>query len=393
MGVCRNSRPQWSPRIKLTVALLLLGLGIFLLYLFRAAIAPLILAVLLAFVLTPLANWIQIRLACSRALAGLVAYLVLLLVLIAIPLVIIPPLTAQSSGLTLNIHQYMSQIEALMGNTYQIAGYTIDVDQAIEQVMGSFQGLIEPVFGGTLRFAIEAISSLIWIVFIVVVSFYLVKDGPKLARWFDKITPPAYQSDMLLLREEINLVWNAFLRGQLTLAFLVSVIFTIACFILGLPFAMVMGILAGLLEFFPSIGHGIWLAAAVMLALFAGSTWLPLPNWAFALLIIGLHIFYQQFDLNYLIPRIVGKRVHLPPLVVILGIVTGALVAGVLGVVLAAPSIATARVLGRYIYANLLDQNPFPETIVKSLPPPNPRWWRFGSQTKTAIDDENLHPL
>ncbi len=385
----QNSRPQWSPRIKLTVTLLLLGLGIFLLYLFRAAIAPLILAVLLAFVLTPLSNWIQIRLACSRALAGLAAYLILLLVLIAIPLVIIPPLTAQSSGLTLNIQQYMFQIEALMGNTYQIAGYTIDVDQAIEQVMGSFQGLIEPVFGGTLRFAIEAISSLIWIVFIVVVSFYLVKDGPKLARWFDKITPPAYQSDMLILREEINLVWNAFLRGQLTLAILVSVIFSIACFILGLPFALVMGILAGLLEFFPSIGHGIWLTAAVLLALFSGSTWLPLPNWAFALLIIGLHIFYQQFDLNYLIPRIVGKRVHLPPLVVILGIVTGALVAGVLGVVLAAPSIATARILGRYIYANLLDQNPFPETIVESLPPPNPRWWRIGSQTKTVNYDED----
>ncbi len=93
---------------------------------------------------------------------------------------------------------------------------------------------------------------------------------------------------------------------------------------------------------------------------------------------IGLHLFYQQFDLNYLIPRIVGRRVHLPPLVVILGIVSGALLGGVLGVVLAAPTIASLRVIGRYIYANLLDLDPFPTPVAEVLPPPNPRWWRKG---------------
>jgi hypothetical protein len=59
-----------------------------------------------------------------------------------------------------------------------------------------------------------------------------------------------------------------------------------------------------------------------------------------------------------------------------LGIVTGALLAGVLGIILAAPTIASARVLGRYIYANLFDQEPFPTTVAPPLPPPNPRWWR-----------------
>ena len=137
-----------------------------------------------------------------------------------------------------------------------------------------------------------------------------------------------------------------------------------------------MAVIAGLLEFLPSIGHGIWLVTASLLALFLGSTWMPIPNWAFALLIIGLHIFFQQFDLNYLIPRIIGSRVHLHPLVVILGIVTGALLAGVLGILLAAPTIASARVLGRYIYSNLVDKDPFPTEVAAPLPPPNPRWWK-----------------
>jgi predicted PurR-regulated permease PerM len=142
-----------------------------------------------------------------------------------------------------------------------------------------------------------------------------------------------------------------------------------------------MGVLAGLLELLPSIGHGIWLTLATLLALFSGSTWLPLPNWAFALLLVGLHAIFQQFDLNYLIPRIIGRRMHLHPLVVILGIVSGALLGGVLGILLAAPTIASARVLGRYLYANLFDLEPFPDyTSLTVLPPPNPYWWRKKSR-------------
>ena len=137
-----------------------------------------------------------------------------------------------------------------------------------------------------------------------------------------------------------------------------------------------MGILAGILEFLPSIGHGIWLLIAALLSFFIGSTWIPLPNWAFMLIVIGLHLFFEQFDLNYLIPRIIGRRVHLPPLVVILGIVSGALLAGVLGIPLAAPTIASARVIGRYIFANLFDMEWTPISAAQPLPPPKIYWWQ-----------------
>jgi len=83
--------------------------------------------------------------------------------------------------------------------------------------------------------------------------------------------------------------------------------------------------------------------------------------------------------------------VHLPPLVVILGIVTGALLAGVLGIFLAAPTIASARVLGRYIYAYLLDEDPFPGEFSPALPPPNPRWWRKSS-SQTPPPSEQQQP-
>ena len=369
-------RPRWSSSTKLTVLLLLLGLGIFLLYHFSAAVTPMILAVLLAYILSPIVTWIQRRLRLRRGLATLLAYLVLLVILVSIPLVVIPPLSNEAAGLNTKVQRFINEVEAFLGNQVILAGYAIDPKAAFESTLGSLQGLFQPVFSQTLRFAVDVISSLVWVVFIAVISFYLVKDSDSLVEWLDQLAPPAYRDDSIRLRGEINLIWKAFLLGQITLALVVAALFTTVGLIIGMPYALAMGALAGLLEFLPSLGHGIWMTIAVLLALLAGSTWLPIPNWAFALLVAGLQMIYQQFDLNYLIPRIVGRRVQLPPLVIILGIAIGALTAGVLGVVLAAPTIASARVLGRYIYAELLDEDPFPGIGTQALPPPNPRWWR-----------------
>jgi len=195
--------------------------------------------------------------------------------------------------------------------------------------------------------------------------------------------PAAYRADFIRLREELNTIWSAFFRGQLLLSLIVTCIITLEALLIGLPYALVMGIFAGLMELMPSLGHGIWLAAAVLVAFFAGSSWLPIPNWAFVLVVLGFHILFTQFDLNYLIPRVIGRSVRLPPLVVILGIVGGAAVAGVLGVVLAAPTIASLRVLLRYIYAELLNEEPFtPDLTPPPLPPPDLRWWQKRSGKK-----------
>jgi predicted PurR-regulated permease PerM len=215
----------------------------------------------------------------------------------------------------------------------------------------------------TLGLVVEIVTSIVWIIFIFIVSFYLVKDSAKLNKWIESLYPPLYYTDFIRLRNEISVIWSSFFRGQLLLGFVVAVIFIILSFILGLPFALLLGIMAGLLEFLPSIGHGIWLFTASILTLSLGSTWIPLPNWVVMLILIGLHVIFQQVDLNYLIPRIIGRSVHLSPLVVILGIVAGALMAGVIGIPLAAPTIASARILGRYIYANIFDLDPFPSEL------------------------------
>jgi len=369
-------RPRWSSRTKLAIVFSMGTLCVYLLYRFSEVLAPMILAIILAYVLSPAVSLMEVRFKLRRTLATFLVYLLVMVAIIALLVAIIPSLATQIAGLNLDLQRFLHSIETALDRSYLVAGQVVEVDALYRQLIGSLQGILEPLVGQTLGLAIGVLSSFVWVIFIFVVSFYLVKDGPKLRIWLENIVPPAYRSDYLRIREEINQIWAAFFRGQLVLALVVMLMFTVIGFILGLPFALAMAVFAGLMEFLPSVGHAIWLFVASVLAFFLSSTWLPLPNWAFMLLVIGLHLVFEQFDLNYLIPRIIGRRVHLPPLVVILGIVSGAVLAGVLGILLAAPTIASARVLGRYIYANLFDMEPFPESVAPPLPAPNPQWWR-----------------
>lgn len=371
-----ETRQHWSPQTKLVISLILLVLGVYLLYRFSVVLPPMILAVILAYVLSPLVQILERRIGGRRTLAAGLVYLGLLAILVALLFSIIPPLVEQTTELNLDVQQFFLALESILQQRFEVAGQVIDLDILYEQLVGYLPGVAEPIFGQTLIFAFDVISSLIWVVFVLVVSFYLVKDGPSLREWLEHFVPPSYRSDFVRLRREINIIWSAFFRGQIVLALVVTTIISIAGFVIGLPFALAMGVLAGLLELLPSIGYVIWLVIASIMAFTLGSNWMPIPNWAFTLLVIGLHLFFIQFDINYLIPRIIGRRVQLPPLVVILGIVIGGVLAGVLGIFLAAPTIASARVLGRYIYANLTDQDPFPVREAATLPPPDPQWWR-----------------
>jgi hypothetical protein len=128
--------------------------------------------------------------------------------------------------------------------------------------------------------------------------------------------------------------------------------------------ALILGIMAGVLEIIPNIGPTIAAIPAVLIAYFQGSTYLPLSNGWFALLVIGIYVVIQQVENNILVPRIIGRSLNLHPLVVIIGAIAGARLAGILGMFLAAPMLASLRILGNYVYCKLLDLEPFDEPVL-----------------------------
>ncbi len=378
MNSLPTTRPQWSTTTKIVVILLILLVGGLVVRKFGEAIYPVIIALILAFILAPLVSMFQRKLKLKRGLAILLVYLLLLILFSAILWIIIPILFNQIQVFIKDIDIWINQALDFFAQDFQIGSYLISGEVLLEPITNALQNILQPMVGSTIGIVGLLIESIAWIVFIIIISIYLIKESKSILSWFEHLVPPYGRADYNHILHEINIIWSAFFRGQLLLALIVSVIITTEGLILGLPFALLMGVFAGLLEFLPSIGHGIWLVVASLLAIILGSTWLPVPNWVFLLLVLAFHIVFTQFDLNYLIPKIIGRSVHLPPLVVILGIIAGASLAGVLGVVLAAPSIASLRVLGRYLYARLFDLDPFPGqlTSVPPLPPPELRWWQ-----------------
>jgi len=374
---------NWSPRLKLIVGLLSLTFIIYLSAKFSAIFPAIILSIIVAYVLSPFVDMLENKAKFPTWAAISLAYFLGILVLLTLALVFYQPLAQQAVFLYNDLQSFFSGAEELFAYQITIAGQTIDGSMIFERATSVIQEISQPFVGHTLGFAVDIISSLVELSFTFVISIYLLKDGKEISNWMENIVPKKYRLDFIFLRSEISKIWDAFFRGQLLLSLVSASIFTSIGFIIGLPFALPMGVLAGLMEFSPHLGHGIWSILAGLVALLSGSTWLNMPNWVFALVVIGLQFIYIQFDYNYLIPRIIGKRVQLSPLVIILGILAGASLAGVLGVVLASPMIASARVLFWYIYFNLFGETPDFKKTTSDLPPPDPRWWHLQKPKRT----------
>lgn len=353
--------PRWSPQVKtFVVAVLLVGLAIAL-YVFRVLIPALAVAALVAYVLRLPVNYLQRRTGAARGLLTLFTFAAFLLLLALAPILFTPRLIGAFKEFQLNLADATDTIQVLAERPITLApGLTLTPIDALGPLLEGLRSLITPAASGLFTVAGRLASALLWGIFVLVVAFWLVKDYPLMGRYLRSQLPPTYQEELVQLGRELARTWDAFLRGQFTLALVVGTILSVALWILGVPGAIGLGLFSGLMEFIPSLGPLLAWSIAVTLALLQGSSWLPLPNFIFALIVTGLYILVFQLDSVFLIPRIVGHRVRLHPVVVFVGLIAGAMFAGIIGVLLATPTVASLRVVLRYVYYKLLDEPPFP---------------------------------
>jgi HAD superfamily hydrolase (TIGR01549 family) len=357
---------EWSRTTKRLVIVGLIIIFLLALYLFRALLPPVILAFVLAYLLKPLADWFERRTEVPRTLAVVVVYLALFVVVIIIPVTVVPYAVDRISRINLNLQQLTDQLVGFLSQPFTLFGYTINLEDLTGDVRGALQDLLQPFASRTLNLFFNVLSSLLWVVSIIIISFYLVKDADRLRQFLDRMAPPGYTEELARLREEINLVWKAFFRGQVVLGVVVGTVVWIAMSIVGLPNAGIMGLIAGLLEVVPTFGPVLATIPALLVALFLGSAYLPLSNFWFAVLVLGIYTLIQQVENAYLVPRIMGRRLQLHPVVVFVGVLAGGFLAGTIGVLLAAPVIATFRVVLGYLYGKLLDREPFPRQFTEA---------------------------
>jgi predicted PurR-regulated permease PerM/phosphoglycolate phosphatase-like HAD superfamily hydrolase len=349
--------------------LVIVGLVIILLlvlYLFRALLPPIAIALVLAYVLKPIADLVERRLRLPRTLAVVLVFLVLLLFISIIPVTVVPYAVDRVRLLNLDLQALTDDVLSFLAQPVFILGYRLSLQDMVGDLQTALQDLLQPFATQTITLLFNVASSFLWSVSILIISFYLVKDAERLRGFLDRIAPPDQAEEFRRLREEINKVWKAFFRGQVVLGIVVGVVVWIMMTAVGLPNAGLMGLIAGLLEVIPTFGPVLATIPALLIALIQGSTYLPISNFWFAVLVLSIYLVIQQLENAYLVPRIMGRRLLLHPVVVFVGVVAGGLLIGALGVLLAAPVIGTLRVVLRYVYAKLLDEEPFPPEFIEA---------------------------
>ena len=172
--------------------------------------------------------------------------------------------------------------------------------------------------------------------------------------------PDSLRSELRRLWGELSAVWDAFVRGQLIAGFVMGVMIAVSLSILGVRNGPALGLLAMIGEFIPGIGPFISAVVGILIALTFGSSWLPISHLGFALIVLAVYLLFGQFQNLYIVPHVIGRRIDLHPIVIIIGALIGAELLGILGLLLAAPTIASLRVFLGYAFNKLLDQDPFP---------------------------------
>jgi predicted PurR-regulated permease PerM len=377
----------WSRPTKYIVGVGLVLVGIIILNLSRPVIPLLVVASLIAVIVRPVLFWLHTRLHLPRGLTVGLVYLGLAVLAPLVVMLILPTITDAlvyvgnldyKSILQSSAEWVRSTLISIKAAQLPVAGLDAYVDRAVDTVLKAFQAFsptvaVPPSFdtflqplSSALRSIVETGANLVGAVtsqavkigFIFLASIYISLDAHTYRNAFLNAVPAAYRPEISTLLDRIERVWNAFFHGELVLMLVVGGMTTIGLAALGMPGALYLGIIAGLLEIIPNFGPFIATVPAVIVALIQGSVSLPINHLFFAVLIILFYILVQQVENNLIVPRVLGTALELSPLIVMTGIVIGISVGGILGALLATPIIASGREVLHYINHKMQDQEP-----------------------------------
>jgi len=320
-------------------------------------------ALALMFLLDPAVSLLQ-RFGAPRWLGIAAMYAVVAVAVWALVAFIIRPLTDQFS-------QFLEKLPTLWA---AVAGWQAAVDTwwahlplppdviaAVEKLLSSGQQtlvqLIESAVGPVLRIAARAVAFVVGLVVIPVFLFYVLKDRQRFSGALTSLMPASWAADIRSVLAILGSVAGRWIRGQLLLGLAVGVATYLGLMILSLigfsgfsEFALLLALLAGILEWLPIIGP----ILASIPAILIGASISP----AAALAAVGLYVVIQQVENHLLVPKVMGDAVDLHPAVLIFALVVAASLAGVWGAILAAPVTAALRDLYRYVFHRLDSVDP-----------------------------------
>jgi len=317
-----------------------------LLWLFSGILLPFIMGMALAYILDPLADWLE-RVGMSRLWATITILIFSLIVFTIALLVLIPVLAGQMAGFIERLPAYVAQLQELAGTLFRsrVAQFlgagdpNSAVDDIVRQATGWLATLMASVFAGG-RAILNIIS-----LFVVtpVVAFYLLYDWDRMVARIDDWMPRDHLETVRQIARDIDTALAGFIRGQGSVCLVLGLFYAISLSVVGLNFGFLIGSVAGLISFIPYVGSivGFVLSVGVALVQF----W---PDWIWVVVVAGIFAVGQFFEGNILQPRLVGSSVGVHPVWLMFALFAFGSLFGFVGMLVAVPATAVIGVLVRF---------------------------------------------
>jgi len=363
-----TTSPRWNASTKLVVALTLVAIIAGLVIKFESILPPLILVFILAYLLSPVAGFLAGKLHIPWRLAVSLIYLLVIIIVLAALTLGGLGLVQQIQSLIVLIQNNLENLPDLLadisGRQLQVGPFLLDLRTIDLRVFGNqLLGSVQPLIGqsGNLVGTIAggAANFFGWTIFVLLVSYFVLAESGGIKQGILQIDIPGYTEDIEHMRKELAKIWNAFLRGQIILMGVATVIYTIVLGLLGVNYAFGLALMAGLARFLPYIGSFTVWSTLFLVALFQPAALFGLSPWMYAIVVVALAWLIDMILDNFVAPNMMAQALKVHPAAVLVAALVALDLLGVLGLIIAAPLLATMQLVGRYLIRKLFDLDPW----------------------------------
>jgi predicted PurR-regulated permease PerM len=342
-----------SLRTNWLIAIALVG---WLLYLLAPVLTPFVAAALLAYIGDPLADRLQ-KFRLPRTLAVAAVFLLTFLMLALLVLLVGPLIRTQVGALLAALPEIVLQFEQVwLPNIAELLNLDIGEDVGIGAFVERY-GDMAGSWGTKVLFSVTqsggAVAAAVLSLFLVpIITFYLLRDWDSILAHLGALIPGEQRDTVVALAKETDEVLGAFLRGQLLVMLALSVIYSVGLGLVGLKFAIAIGVVSGLVSFVPYLGFVFGIVLASMTVVLE-----PEPLWRLVGVVATFSI-AQFIEGSLLTPKLVGDRIGLHPVLIIFAVAAGGQLFGFFGILLALPAAAVLSVIVRFAYHHYLKEHP-----------------------------------
>ena len=334
---------RWIP------ALGLIAVAMWLLYVFgRVALVPMLTSFAIAYLLNPIVSRLEAR-GIARGLAALIAMVIVGGAFVGLFAFVIPELWRETVDAGQQVTQTFSS-ENIGRMRERLAAYSPSADrlfgarlETLARDPSTLLGGASQWFAGALTGVLSTAAASLDFLLVPFFVYYILIDFPRWRQRLEELIPPRFQASFHPLFDEIGRILEAYVTGQLLVAGCMAVLYAIGFWLLDVPAWAGIAAISGLLNAVPYIGTAIGIVLALVFTFADGAGVLRLGG------VAGVFVLVQNVEGFFLTPRILGGRLQLHPMAVFLGILIGGNLFGLLGILLAIPTIAVAKVLAKFV--------------------------------------------